>query len=240
MLWTSHRGLQSAFTENTLEAFQAAVEQGCTSLETDLHCTADKKIVLHHDSMLERICGEKKQIEQISYLEYSRMRTLHDRLSLPCLDELYENFSEQNWIFDIKAESALETLDQLKIWADTPRKRDWIDNKLRFLHWSRSATLKSRELFNRVECLSDQWSCYQAGISFLLGLDLLSGVQKKRTYSLPRYFKGIDLYTEKMIKKYKSKGAQLICYLPSKQTDIERAKSLGICEVLSDFKPDYL
>lgn len=47
-----HRGARGLKPENTLPAFEAALDCGVTSLETDLHFTADGFVVLHHDPVL--------------------------------------------------------------------------------------------------------------------------------------------------------------------------------------------
>lgn len=48
----AHRGLALDAPENSLRAFQAAVEAGATHLETDVRATADGVAVLHHDPAL--------------------------------------------------------------------------------------------------------------------------------------------------------------------------------------------
>ncbi len=48
----AHRGDRSRFPENTLPAFQSAIDAGATGLELDLLITADHQIVIHHDFSL--------------------------------------------------------------------------------------------------------------------------------------------------------------------------------------------
>jgi glycerophosphoryl diester phosphodiesterase len=45
----AHRGASLDAPENTLDAFALAVEQGADMIETDLHLTADRDVVLVHD-----------------------------------------------------------------------------------------------------------------------------------------------------------------------------------------------
>jgi glycerophosphoryl diester phosphodiesterase len=47
-----HRGARGLAPENTLAAFERALEIGVTTLETDVHLTADGVPVLHHDPRL--------------------------------------------------------------------------------------------------------------------------------------------------------------------------------------------
>jgi glycerophosphoryl diester phosphodiesterase len=53
-----HRGARGLKPENTLPSFEAALDVGVSSIETDIHLTIDGIPVLIHDAMLnERICG---------------------------------------------------------------------------------------------------------------------------------------------------------------------------------------
>ncbi len=49
VLAIAHRGASIDAPENTLEAFALAVDQGADMIETDLHMTEDRGIVLAHD-----------------------------------------------------------------------------------------------------------------------------------------------------------------------------------------------
>ena len=77
MRWTSHRGLCLDCVENTRESFQKAIAEGFTSLETDLRCTKDGVVVLHHDRSLLRTANTDRNIDEISYDEF-RLTDLYD------------------------------------------------------------------------------------------------------------------------------------------------------------------
>ncbi|MGB0149245.1 MAG: glycerophosphodiester phosphodiesterase family protein, partial [Ilumatobacteraceae bacterium] len=63
----AHRGGMSEAPENTLDAFQHAVDLGYTFLETDVHLTSDGVLVAFHDADLERTCGIKGKINDLSW-----------------------------------------------------------------------------------------------------------------------------------------------------------------------------
>ncbi len=49
-----HRGAPREFAENTLAAFERAIERGADAVELDVHATADGVLVVHHDPALGR------------------------------------------------------------------------------------------------------------------------------------------------------------------------------------------
>src|SRR5437867_3728578 len=52
-----HRGARGLKPENTLPSFEAALDVGVTSIETDVHLTRDGVPVLSHDAVLgQRVC----------------------------------------------------------------------------------------------------------------------------------------------------------------------------------------
>lgn len=50
----AHRGFSGAYPENTMLAFQKAVEAGCDEIELDVQLTRDGRVVILHDEMLDR------------------------------------------------------------------------------------------------------------------------------------------------------------------------------------------
>lgn len=81
----AHRGDRSRFPENTLPAFQSAIDAGATGLELDLHITSDHQIVIHHDPALSQQLTDPPLIYSLSL---STLKTLDFGASIPTLGEL--------------------------------------------------------------------------------------------------------------------------------------------------------
>ena len=62
----AHRGDSRNYPENTEPAFLAAVELGVDVVETDVHLTADGKIIIWHDDSLERVSGDPRKIRDLT------------------------------------------------------------------------------------------------------------------------------------------------------------------------------
>jgi len=50
----AHRGASGYAPENTMAAFRLALEMGVTEIETDVHFSRDRHLVLLHDHTLDR------------------------------------------------------------------------------------------------------------------------------------------------------------------------------------------
>jgi glycerophosphoryl diester phosphodiesterase len=69
----AHRGANLERPENTIEAFELALELGAHAIETDAHLTRDGRVVLSHDPSLERTTGVKLDIVDATYSELRRL-----------------------------------------------------------------------------------------------------------------------------------------------------------------------
>jgi glycerophosphoryl diester phosphodiesterase len=63
----AHRGASHDAPENTMAAFRLAWEQGADAMETDLHLTADGRIVAIHDGDGRRTLGDPRAIRKIMF-----------------------------------------------------------------------------------------------------------------------------------------------------------------------------
>lgn len=90
----AHRGFSEAYPENTLLAFQKALEADADGIETDLRLTLDNIPILFHDDDLKRITGLEKRPEELSLSELKNLDAgswfdpRYKEEKIPSLDEL--------------------------------------------------------------------------------------------------------------------------------------------------------
>ncbi len=65
----AHRGASGHAPENTLAAFERAVQLGATFIETDLHLTRDARFVAIHDPTLERTTNGRGAVHGVTLAE---------------------------------------------------------------------------------------------------------------------------------------------------------------------------
>ena len=65
----AHRGLSALVPENTLPAFAAAYALGADEIEFDVRLTCDGRMVVSHDSKLERISDGRGRVADFTLAE---------------------------------------------------------------------------------------------------------------------------------------------------------------------------
>lgn len=89
----AHRGASAYAPENTLPAFQMALDMHADGIETDIRYTKDGVCVLNHDGVIDRISNGKGAIDQMTYAElkqydYSASFNTYAGTSIATADEL--------------------------------------------------------------------------------------------------------------------------------------------------------
>ena len=69
----AHRGASAEAPENTIAAFELAVQQGADAIELDVHLSRDDQLVVIHDFTLERTTDGAGPVRDRSVQELKRL-----------------------------------------------------------------------------------------------------------------------------------------------------------------------
>jgi glycerophosphoryl diester phosphodiesterase len=116
----AHRGGASEAPENSLPAFQGAIDLGYRYLETDVHATADGVLVAFHDEILDRVTDRSGRIDELAWSEVSRAR-IAGQEPIPLLEDILTTWPDARVNIDPKAGSSVEPL------IDVIRRLDAVD-----------------------------------------------------------------------------------------------------------------
>jgi glycerophosphoryl diester phosphodiesterase len=98
----AHRGSCRVFPENSLEAFQCALDDGADALELDVHGTADGHLVVAHDPDGGRVAGDPRPIRVLELAEVRRWRLLRTDTRVPTLEAVVRAFPGVPMSIDLK------------------------------------------------------------------------------------------------------------------------------------------
>lgn len=92
----AHRGASAYAPENTLSAFDLAVQQGCDGIELDVHLSLDKKLIVIHDEHIEKTTNGKGLVQDLTVeelKEYDAGSWFNETFKgekIPLLEEVFE------------------------------------------------------------------------------------------------------------------------------------------------------
>ncbi len=110
----AHRGFSPDGAENSMAAFQAAIDLGYRHLETDARVTADGVALAFHDDMLDRVTNHRGQVRQLTWRQVSAARIL-EREPIPRLEDVLAAFAGASVNIDVKCDAAVgPTLDAIR------------------------------------------------------------------------------------------------------------------------------
>lgn len=115
----AHRGYKAKYPENTLLAFDKALEAGAAALETDLHITKDNVVVISHDATLKRCFGRDEKIIDVAWHDIKDLKTIaipHEPMPrlMDLLNYLAHPGMEHLWLLlDIKLDNNADDITRL-------------------------------------------------------------------------------------------------------------------------------
>lgn len=87
----AHRGASAYAPENTLLAFEKAIEMGAAMIETDVHQTKDSVVVVMHDLGVDRTTNGKGLIKNLTLAEFKQLNICSTEMSRSVSSNIVEN-----------------------------------------------------------------------------------------------------------------------------------------------------
>ncbi|MBN2427609.1 MAG: glycerophosphodiester phosphodiesterase [Deltaproteobacteria bacterium] len=242
----AHRGFSGRYPENTLMAFQAAVETGVSYLELDVWLSRDNQLVVHHDDTCQRTCGNPRAIKKMTLSEIKTLdagfgfsmdggQTFPFRgqgITIPSLEEVLTAFPKAFFTIEIK--------------DDSPGIEMVLFDSIRRSGREDAVLIGSGldEVMPRIRrhCHGIPTGCSsgEAGAFFF-------SVQKGETpemvpgevLHLPMYHKGMALISPPLVEAARVMGLEIHVWTVNKKEDMEKLLAQGVAGITSDF-PDLL
>jgi glycerophosphoryl diester phosphodiesterase len=105
----AHRGGAAEGLENSMAAFQRAVDLGYRYLETDVHATSDGVLLAFHDDTLDRVTDRSGRVARLPWEQVRRAR-IGGVEPIPLLEDLLGSWPDVRVNVDVKARSAVAPL----------------------------------------------------------------------------------------------------------------------------------
>lgn len=118
----AHRGAHGpGVPENTMAAFQAAIDLGYRHVETDVHATADGVLVVFHDDTLDRVTDRTGRVRDLPWSAVRQARVAGTE-PVPLLEDVLGAWPDLRLNVDVKEDAAVgPTLEVLARTRAHPR-----------------------------------------------------------------------------------------------------------------------
>lgn len=221
----AHRGGAADGLENTVAQFRRAVGLGYRYIETDVHLTADGKLVAFHDESLDRVTDGAGRIADLPWSDVRHARVAGSE-PVPLFEELLETFPEVRWNVDLKAEPTL---------------RPFLDLVGRTGSWDRICVGSFSEgRVRRAQRLAGPRLATSFGTRGVLSLRLRSWglpVTVRRSAvaaQVPRSQSGIPVTDRRFVRAAHARGLQVHVWTVNEPEEMHRLLDLGVDGIMTD------
>ena len=108
----AHRGASGYAPENTLDAFQKAVEMGADGIELDVQMTKDSELVVIHDETIDRVSNGKGWVKDYTYEElkkinFNKTHLEYTKEEIPTLEQVYRLIKPTNLTINVEIKTGI-------------------------------------------------------------------------------------------------------------------------------------
>lgn len=109
----AHRGFSGKYPENTMLAFEKAIDIGADGIELDVHLTKDNALVIIHDENTVRTCGESCLVKDMTLSELKKLdasaafKGVYGVNQIPTLDEYFSLVKNTDIITNIELKTGI-------------------------------------------------------------------------------------------------------------------------------------
>jgi glycerophosphoryl diester phosphodiesterase len=108
----AHRGASGCAPENTLAAFELAMQQGADGVELDVQLTQDGHLVVIHDETLDRTTDgsgwvKDHTLAQIKALDASQGHSEYPQQRVPTLEEVFNLLSDTGMMINVEIKDSV-------------------------------------------------------------------------------------------------------------------------------------
>lgn len=225
MLTIAHRGAKGYEPENTLIAFQKAIDMSADGIELDVHLSADGAIMVLHDETINRTSNGIGLVKDLSLHQLKTFR-IHETHEIPTLTEVFDLVNQKCFInIELKGEDTALKVVQL------------IEQYVAKKKWNYKHFLVSAFDWNALQEVRNLNAKIPIGVLTHTDLELAIGFAEFiKAETIHPHF---HLLTAENTVQMQAKGFQVFSWTINEPEDILKIKSFKVDGIITDF-PDRI
>lgn len=235
--YIAHRGLfdNPSVPENSLSAFQKAVDNDF-AIELDVQMTTDDQLVVFHDASLLRMCGVDRKLVDCSYEELSQLKLLNSDEKIPLFSEVLKVLKPDiPLVIEIKSEgryieTTQKTIDMMKGYQGIYSMQSFSPWITRYLKMNAPQIIRGQLAY---DCVRDKNSKLPV-ILEILGAYLMFDIYCKPHYIAYDHKTSDNLSFQIVSRLFK---AECFAWTIQSQEDLDKMKHLYRCFIFDSFIP---
>ncbi|MFW9940261.1 MAG: glycerophosphodiester phosphodiesterase [Candidatus Thorarchaeota archaeon] len=220
----AHRGASSIAPENSLKAFQKAIDLKADYIEFDVRQTKDGEIVIIHDRHTSRTTGQSGKVKNFNLSELKKL-DCGEGESIPTLQELVDLAKGKiNLNCEIKVRGIAEKV--VKILNDS----DFIDKTI-ISSFKHDILIKIHKLESQIKLASLEPTRIKWVKGWLSRKSLLNVAIKNHFYAVKPFYR---LVNQNLIVKTHKNNIKIIPWTVDSESEIKRLINLGIDGIITN------
>ena len=223
----AHRGFSRDGLENSMAAFQSAVDLGFRYVETDAHGTSDGYAVALHDSSLDRTTDAEGEVAELPW-EQVRHARIGGVEPVPLLEDILGTWPELRVNVDVKAESGIVPIaDAIERTAAHDRVCDATFSAAR-----REATVRRLSRPVATSAGTSEAARFYLGGAARLGT--LRSLRRVHGLQIPWQVRDVAILTERHVRLAHDAGRVVHVWTVNEREHMERLIDMGVDGIVSD------
>ena len=220
MLKIAHRGAKAYEPENTLQAFQKALDLNSDGIELDVHLSADGHLIVIHDETIDRTTNGKGFVNTFS-IAALKLFLIEEKYQIPTLNE----------VFDLVDKKCLINIE-LKGLATPAKVVALIEHYISEKNWNYNHFIVSGFDWNMLQETSDLNPKIPIGVLTEENIDTALAFAK--TIKAKAIHPDFQLLNTNNVKEIQKKGFLVLPWTVNEEDDIQKIKSYAVDGIISD------
>lgn len=227
----AHRGWSGKYPENTMLAFEKAIEIGVDGIELDVHLSKDRQIVIIHDETVDRTSNGKGYVKDMTVEELKALdasagfKGVYGKNEIPTLREYMELVKDLPLVTNIELKTNINDYEGLPEMVYEMIKEFGLQDRIIISSFNHYSVMKMKAIAPELKYgfLSDSWM-----------LETGAYCQK---HGVPCYHPLRGNCTPELVKDMKDHGLEINTFTVNTEEEVRRLYALGIDGIIGNY-PD--